>query len=219
MVKAPSTPIVRTLARAAAALALAMLAFAPDAVHAHHPMGGMMPTSAWHGFLSGLGHPIIGLDHLAYLAGITILAVAFGRPFAVPAGFVAALIGGVLLHVAGVALPHAESLVTLSVVLVGLMVALAARRLTMPVFAGLAGAGVLHGFALGETVVGAEPTPILSYLLGLVDIQIAVAGLLAHVLTRPVPGALMARPAMLRLTGVAICAAALAAMAGSAIGS
>ncbi|MGZ5836895.1 MAG: HupE/UreJ family protein, partial [Xanthobacteraceae bacterium] len=32
---------------------------------AHHVMGGAMSANWWQGLLSGLGHPVIGLDHFA----------------------------------------------------------------------------------------------------------------------------------------------------------
>jgi urease accessory protein len=38
-----------------------------------------------------------------------------------------------------------------------------------------AAVGVLHGYALGESIYGAEPTPLYAYLLGLAVIQSAVA--------------------------------------------
>ena len=41
---------------------------------AHHPMGGRMPATFTDGLLSGLGHPIIGLDHLAAVLAIGCLA-------------------------------------------------------------------------------------------------------------------------------------------------
>ncbi len=34
---------------------------------AHHPMGGQTPETFSQGLLSGFGHPIIGIDHLAFL--------------------------------------------------------------------------------------------------------------------------------------------------------
>ena len=34
---------------------------------AHHPMGGGAPQSLLHEYLSGVGHPIIGLEHLAFI--------------------------------------------------------------------------------------------------------------------------------------------------------
>ncbi|MCK6452758.1 MAG: HupE/UreJ family protein [Alphaproteobacteria bacterium] len=36
-------------------------------------------------------------------------------------------------------------------------------------------AGLLHGYAYGESIVGAEPAPLVAYLLGLACIQYAVA--------------------------------------------
>ncbi len=37
---------------------------------AHHPMGGTVPTTAWTGLLSGLGRPVIEVDHLLFLLGV-----------------------------------------------------------------------------------------------------------------------------------------------------
>ena len=47
-----------------ALLLLAPLAMAGSAA-AHHPTGGRMPANVLDGFLSGIGHPVIGPDHLA----------------------------------------------------------------------------------------------------------------------------------------------------------
>ena len=35
-------------------------------------------------------------------------------------------------------------------------------------------AGLVHGYALGESIVGAEPSPLLAYLAGLLIIQTAI---------------------------------------------
>src|SRR5262249_61127194 len=40
---------------------------------AHHLMGGKLPGNAWEGFLSGLGHPIIGPDHFAFVVGVGLI--------------------------------------------------------------------------------------------------------------------------------------------------
>jgi urease accessory protein len=45
---------------------------------AHHLMGGKTPTTFADGILSGVGHPIIGPDHLAFLVALGI-AVGVGR--------------------------------------------------------------------------------------------------------------------------------------------
>ncbi|MGD1951584.1 MAG: HupE/UreJ family protein [Leptolyngbyaceae cyanobacterium] len=46
---------------------------------AHHPMGGKTPSSFIEGFLSGVGHPVIGLDHLIFVIASGLLAAAMGR--------------------------------------------------------------------------------------------------------------------------------------------
>ncbi|MGA8937069.1 MAG: HupE/UreJ family protein, partial [Pseudolabrys sp.] len=52
------------------------------------------------------------------------------------------------------------------------------RHRQMPVAAAFvlfAMVGVIHGYALGESIYGAEPTPLYAYLLGLAVIQSAIA--------------------------------------------
>ena len=55
--------------------------------YAHHPMGGVTPSSFGEGLLSGIGHPIIGLDHLAFVLGIGVAASFLKRGLAMPAFF------------------------------------------------------------------------------------------------------------------------------------
>ena len=43
-------------------------------VLAHHPNGGETPSNFIQGFLSGLGHPVIGIDHLVFVVAIGLLA-------------------------------------------------------------------------------------------------------------------------------------------------
>ena len=54
-------------------LSLATLLAATPAL-AHHPMGGEVPQTFWHGLLSGFGHPVIGIDHLAFVVAIGLAA-------------------------------------------------------------------------------------------------------------------------------------------------
>ena len=74
-------------------LAGAMLVAEP--AMAHHLMGGRMPSSFGEGLLSGLGHPVIGLDHLAAVVAIGCLAAAHRAGAALAIGFVAAMMAGV----------------------------------------------------------------------------------------------------------------------------
>ncbi len=48
-------------------ISLASLLLLMEPAIAHHPFGGETPSNFVEGFLSGLGHPIIGLDHFTFV--------------------------------------------------------------------------------------------------------------------------------------------------------
>lgn len=147
----------------------------PGAALAHHPMGGETPATLWQGFASGVGHPVIGFDHLAFIIGMAMLALLTKAPRIMPVAFVAACVIGTLIHLQAVTLPAAELMIAASVLLVGVL-GLAGARLPVVAAAALfAVAGVFHGYAYGEAVVGAETTPILAYLIGFAATQCAIA--------------------------------------------
>tara|TARA_R110000824_G_scaffold122773_2_gene280278 strand:+ start:24840 stop:25451 length:612 start_codon:yes stop_codon:yes gene_type:complete len=157
-------------------LKLILLAL-PLTAYGHHPMGGETPSTLWQGLLSGLGHPIIGFDHLAFIIAIGLLsAFAQLRSPLFPMALVAATALGAALQWSGVTLPYVEFLVAVSVIVVGLFLLRTPKHLKI---AGLAGslAAVFHGLAYGEAIIGAEPAPLSTYLLGLALIQMVIAGL------------------------------------------
>ena len=148
---------------------------AADPAFAHHLMGGRTPSTFAEGLLSGLGHPVIGIDHLAFLVAVGIAVGAAGLNLLVPALFVAASAIGVALHVKGVDVPGAELMVAASVILVGALVARGAMTSATLWAALFAAGGLLHGYAYGESIFGAEASPLAAYLIGLVVIQAALA--------------------------------------------
>ena len=156
-------------------LVFAALAGLAEPAFAHHLMGGRTPATFGEGVLSGLGHPIIGLDHFAAVVAVGCLAAAHRSGAALAVGFVLAMIAGVGLHVHGTTVPAADMLVALTVIVLG---ALMLRRRAMPASGALALfalVGLVHGYALGESIYGAEPTPLYAYLMGLALIQSAIA--------------------------------------------
>jgi urease accessory protein len=164
-----------------ARLGLAFALLAPPAL-AHHPLGGATPASFTDGFLSGIGHPMLGIDHFAFIAAMGLIAAMSGRLFVAPVAFLLAAGAGVLLTAAGVALPFTEIAVAGTATLAGALVL--ARRVPglAASLALFAVAGLFHGLAFGEAIVGAETTPLVAYLagLGLTQYGIAVAaGLVA----------------------------------------
>jgi urease accessory protein len=138
---------------------------------AHHVMGGKIPTTFAEGFLSGLGHPVIGPDHLAFLLAIGVAVGVGGLNLVLPLLFVVASAIGVTLHVNGVNLPGAEIVVAVSVLFAGFLIA-RGRALPVSLWAILfAAAGLFHGYAFGESIFGAERSPLHAYLLGLIIVQ------------------------------------------------
>ena len=189
--------------------ATALLALAAAPAAAHHPMGGKLPATLTQGLLSGLGHPIIGLDHLAAIIAVGCIAAWYRTGPALVVGFVAAMTAGVALHLIEATVPASEILVALSVMALGATLVLRkalhpAAALTLFVIAGL-----LHGYALGESIVGAEPTPLAAYLIGLAVIQAAIA-LGAMTLVRLVAHPAWGDLAPVRLVGAGIAGVGLA---------
>ena len=152
----------------------AMAALAEPAF-AHHLMGGKMPSTFAEGILSGLGHPVIGIDHFAAVVAVGCLLAAHRAGAALAVAFVAAMMCGVAVHLQAVTVPADEILVALSVIALG---AILLRRHDLPLGGALAlfvMVGLIHGYALGESIYGAERTPLAAYLVGLAVIQSAVA--------------------------------------------
>jgi len=155
-------------------LAAMMLAASLSTAMAHHPLGGGVPDSAVNGFLSGIGHPIIGFDHLAFVVAVGVLAALQRYRLAMPLGFIAGTILGTMLSVALVSLPFAEVIITLSVIVAGGVAMRGQTAAVLPATAVCAVAGVFHGWAYGAAVIGAETTPIIAYLAGFSLIQLAI---------------------------------------------
>jgi urease accessory protein len=161
------------LFRRAVFLAVPLLLTAAPA-SAHHLMGGKIPSTFSEGLLSGLAHPVIGPDHLAFLLAVGMAVGVGGLNLALPVLFIAASAVGVALHVNAVSVPGAEIIVAASVLLAGLLIA-SGRALPAAVWALLfTVAGLFHGYAFGESIFGAESSPLSAYLLGLVAVQSAL---------------------------------------------
>ena len=176
---------------------------------AHHVMGGKMPTTFAEGFLSGLGHPVIGPDHLAFLLAIGVAVGVGGLSLVLPLLFVVASAIGVTLHVNGVNLPGAEIVVAASVLFAGFLIA-RGRALPVSLWAILfAAAGLFHGYAFGESIFGAERSPLQAYLLGLIIAQSVLTVGTALLVRRRAGGVSAIAP---RLAGAVIIGVGLATL-------
>lgn len=160
----------------ALAVTIGLTLVAASPAFAHHPMDGMTPMTFGQGLLSGVGHPIIGLDHFAFLILAALLASLLkgASRFLVPVAFIGATVAGTVVHLGAANIPMVETLIALTVI-VGGVLALTRQQfgvLALGVF--FAVSGMFHGYAYGEAVVGAEATPLLAYLAGFAIVQYAL---------------------------------------------
>jgi urease accessory protein len=128
--------------RLAAALSLCLLAGTSQA-HTGHGTSGL-----W----EGLAHPG-GLDHLLAMVAVGLWSISSLPSSKVvwgPATFMMSLVVGAVLGVMGVTVPFLEHMISLSVVIFGIMLVLAQRKI--PTALGLGGvalAAFFHGIAHG----------------------------------------------------------------------
>jgi len=180
---------------------LLTMAAAPALAHPGH--------GSVEGFAHGLMHPLTGLDHILAMVAVGLWAGLVGGKarFAYPAGFVGMMVVAGLWGMSGGSLPGVEVGIALSVVILGLAIALkaspplAAGTLACAIFA------IFHGFAHGAEL--PESASGFSYALGFVLATAALHGaglVLASQLAVRAP--LLARVAGggLVLAGVAILA-------------
>lgn len=125
---------------------LTLAALLPTAALAHTGAGA-------HGspFVSGLAHPVFGADHLLAMVAVGLFAAMSGGAarLAYPASFLGAMILGGALGYGGAALPAVEPAILASVIILGAVIALAARPPLALACGVIALFGVAHGYAHG----------------------------------------------------------------------
>lgn len=158
------------------------------------------------GFVDGLAHPLLGLDHLFAMIAIGLWAAQQGGRalWAVPAAFVGAmLLGGVLAWTGGV-LPLVETAIAVSVLVLGVLIA---TRRQWAVTAGMvlsATFALFHGYAHGlEMPQAVSPA---RYAMGFVLATVFLHGV-------GIASSLIGRQGI-RLAGMGIAAAGLALILG-----
>ncbi|MEM7423625.1 MAG: HupE/UreJ family protein [Pseudomonadota bacterium] len=182
----------------------AVFALCATPAFAHHPLSGAKMETFAHGVLSGIGHPVLGFDHLFFVIAIGIAAVYTGRALQAPLGYVAGMLGGVSLIVGGVPLPAVELLIAFSLLTVGVIL-MSGRAIGFAMALGLFGLlGLFHGWAFGESLVGQEGGAsagvVAGYLIGIAVTQWVIAVAAGFAIMR-LWGALSAEAVPARLAG------------------
>ncbi len=148
---------------AAKQLIVALFALCFAGIAAAHEVTGIAG-----GFASGFMHPLLGWDHVVAMVAVGLWGAFLGSPsiWILPVVFPLVMALGGALGVAGVPLPAVETGIALSAVVLGAMVAFAARP-PLWVAAVVVGAfAVFHGHAHGTELPGA--TSALTYSIGFV---------------------------------------------------
>lgn len=158
--------------------ALALITAATPAL-AHHPLGGLPMETLAHGLMSGVGHPVLGFDHLFFVVAVGVLALFTANRFMAPAAYIGAMLVGCGLMYAGVAMPAAELVIVASLVVAGGLLASGRGVSPTAILALFAVFGLFHGSAFGGSIAGQEGgvggAVLLGYLVGLGAIQYIIA--------------------------------------------
>lgn len=130
--------------RRVAVIASVFIALAePALAHTGHSLAG--------GFAGGFLHPLFGLDHVVAMVAVGLWGAFLGAPaiFILPVVFPLVMAFGGVLGILGIPLPGVEIGIAVSAVVLGLMVALAAKP-HLAVAALLVGLfAIFHGYAHG----------------------------------------------------------------------
>jgi urease accessory protein len=187
-----------TLRAVSTALVLGLLTQAAEA----HTGSGLVG-----GFWSGVLHPITGWDHVVAMVAVGLWGAFLGRPaiWILPVVFPLVMAFGGAMGVLGIPLPQVETGIALSAVVLGLMVAMAARLpiLWAGVIVGIF--AIFHGHAHGTEL--PEAANLFAYALGFVVATgcLHILGILFAMLTRSQQGQLAVRTggAAIAVTGLA----------------
>jgi urease accessory protein len=108
--------------------------------------------SAGGGFVGGFAHPLFGLDHMVAMVAVGLWGAFLGAPaiWLLPIVFPLVMALGGVLGILGVPLPGVETGIALSAVVLGVMVALAARPHLGIAALLVAAFAVFHGHAHGS---------------------------------------------------------------------
>jgi urease accessory protein len=181
-------------------------------------MDGELPATFWQGLLSGLGHPIIGIDHFAFIVGVGLTSFLVGRIALLPLFFIAGTVIGCFVHLQDFDLPGSEAAIAFSLLVMAAIVGMRTRIPLGLIAILFAAAGVLHGYAYGESIVGAEPAPLGAYVAGFALIQYGIAVIIGAALAMIVSRDYLSETTAMRTAGVAIALVAAVSFAGISLG-
>jgi urease accessory protein len=149
----PCLPLPRMQDALQDAMLLLLIVLASSLSALAHPQQGQAQ-----GFLTGLGHPISGLDHVLAMVAVGMWGAQLGQPaiWLLPVTFPMVMALGGFLGLIGVPLPGVEVGIALSALLLGLMVAREAKPPLIVAAILVACFAIFHGYAHGTELAPGE---------------------------------------------------------------
>lgn len=146
---------------------------------AHHPLGGQPMETFDHGLLSGVGHPILGFDHLFFVLAVGLAARLAGVARLGPLAYIAAMLVGCAAQYSGFEFALREPMIALSLLVVGGVLAVGRAPSPTTLIALFAGFGLFHGAAFASSIAaqegGVSGMVLAGYLIGLGGVQYLLA--------------------------------------------
>jgi urease accessory protein len=132
------------------------------------------------GFLSGLLHPLTGVDHLLVLVAVGICAAKQGgKAFILfPGMFLALMSAGALMSSYAIHIPSIELFISVSIMVFGLLVSVNHKQLSRLLFTAIAYFAVFHGYAHAAEI--PQDANVIGYFsaLLLMSLMICISGIL-----------------------------------------
>ena len=154
-------------------------------MYAHHFIDNKNPVSLFDGFISGVAHPVIGLDHLIFLVFISILTLMITRNISYICTFIIATILGSFLTVVNLNIPGLELFIILSIIALSLIFfiyqKISTYYLKIFLYPFLVLFGLFHGNAYGNTITESPFFTKITYITGFCLSQLIICFLCFYI--------------------------------------
>ena len=147
----------------------------PKFAASHHPLNGGIMESFNDGFFSGIGHPILGLDHLVFIIGVGLISYLSKKFFNYSFTFIGGTLLGLFSITFGFYLPFFEIIISFTLLSLGYLILAKKQIRYKELFLVLF--GIFHGWAYGaifSNEVKINFNVLLGYSLGLLLTQLFI---------------------------------------------
>jgi urease accessory protein len=135
-------------------------------------------SNCWEGFIWGIADPVIGLDRLAGIVAVGLLSARFVRGAWIGLAFVFAAFLGQIIHLGSLNLPAIAPAMEIAIaffsIIFGIIFLLPTQISWLACTVLSVIAGLFHGYADSQAIIGAQISTMATYLLGVSLTQTAI---------------------------------------------